>query len=259
MKIINRLFTTLLVTTLLIGCKEQNEITEVLAYPPIEIGNSWEYTATQQLKNISYSNDSLIGRFDSIITNDITIRVEDTITNDGVKFFQISIKQGSLTSYQYIVVDDSGLKGYNLGAGLDIDQFFPNNSYDFFCHNPFDKNAYGQSQKSLIKKSSAIPTELPLILKYPLIIGESWSVDELSKTEKTVSEFSQISVGSNTFDCFKIDYKFYNNTNASTIDYISSCGLVKRTRLIKNVNLGYNCYGDYYENINIENYNLMKK
>jgi len=259
MKIIYRLFTTLLVTTLLIGCKEQNEITEVLSYPPIDIGNSWEYTATQQLKNISYSNDSLIGRFDSIITNAITIRVEDTITNDGVKFFQISIKHGFSTGYQYVAVDKSGLKGYNILAGLDIDQFFQNYLYDFFCHNPFDKKAFGQSQKSLIRKSSFSQTELPLILKYPLTVGDSWRVDEVTKTEKTVSEFSQISVGSNTFNCFKIDYKFYNNTSASTIDYISSYGLVKRTKLIKNVNLGYNCYGDYYENINIENYNLMKK
>ncbi len=221
---------------------------------PLQTGKKWEYKRT--FTHFNFRPDSLqnIRKNDSTITSTVAIRVVGkAMLRDSV---QTILLRETLTDSTMMVVDDSYYA--NLDDGL----------YFYAYHGPgyvipksainrkiFFKGRYFNSIREITSFiTKAIPEnhgladsiiyEIPPLqsLKYPLAKGSQWTYRQPGKPwhiDKKVQSFEKVTVDAGGFVCYKIQWLYDMDHNGHWdedivfYDYVSQCGLVKRSILFK--------------------------
>lgn len=235
---------------LLTACKEEVPEPENFKFP-FKVGNQWTYKRIQELKNV-IAMDGESSPHDTTIVTEVHILLNDyTEENTGLKCIQLASTVGNQTHYSYYLPPGEVLFCImDATAGLDDSALFPQDLDKFFCNIVF-------LPKNLLKSASVLGENKNAVLKYPLEVGSKWNCDPLKNIKKEVTGLEKIMFYSKSYDCYKIDYTCLKDSTATTIDYISSIGLLKREAFIKQIEIDEKAYGDYYETWELMNYHLQ--
>ena len=259
MKTISIIF-VLLVFALLLHCsKEDNPVSpEIHTFSfPLAVGNKWVYESKFYLSNVRIIDPNYTVM--DTIKRDIMVEVVkyDTIPGCNKAYFLKYIEDDNYIGHRLLINEENGLHllGYFGGLGISLPKTNLSNYHSSLFFNPI----YQPLCISLLD-SFQILNPPQLILKYPLKIGDQWSLDE--NMDKKIIETTEIKLQAGNFECYKIkwidkginDYEFY--------DFLSSKGLVKRIYISKNQALTGEtssdalAYADFVNEITLKSYIL---
>lgn len=229
-------------------CKKEEDNTEIGYRFPFNTGLQWTYNRIQNVHNVTPNHDSITDIHDTIIIKEINIEIFKNDSTEGSILRAQHIGPNSTTGYyNYYKETCTGLyRDYEFSGGLQVMNLFPCRNDYYFCGGLFHKD------------QTISLTFDETILKYPLEIGKEWIVSPSGELRKRVTGKEIVQFNGANYDCFKIEYFFESDANATTTDYISEIGLLKRIRFIPNISIDGKGKGDYLETFELIAIQLIK-
>ena len=244
---------------------------------PFTNGSSWNYT-----HNITVSNirpDSIRHYFTQYPVNGagtVSIKYDTTINSVITKCFLESYTENGSTKNNrvYFMNNDSALieYAYRLNAGTEFLPVKKNESRINFTLG--GKTFRSLGEQSIFfnfgvgddTQADTLILNIPprISLKYPVKTGTEWIVafvfnnDTLSKK---YMGFVNVAVGNNLISCTKVQRYFSYLNEATSIDYVSKYGVVKKEFTMLNESVGNEFgligYIDWSETYRLSSYNII--
>ncbi|HBH48910.1 MAG TPA: hypothetical protein DDX98_09730 [Bacteroidales bacterium] len=224
-----------------IACETENNSSNGIRYP-LDYGNFWKYVRKQHISDIipAYGNIT-----DTVIIDTIHVGVYENIqpaTAPGAIIVTHYLSDSSRGFIDFYSHTNKGLFCDHSGStrGLNTMFLFPYRyetymKMDIFTGIFKSTHEYNFDEKTLI---------------YPLEIGTRWETNASGEVIKEVIAQENININGISADAFKIEYTYKADSEASTIEYVSKIGMLKRERIIPNIEIKdpYQSIGPYMAN-----------
>ncbi|MDA3886088.1 MAG: hypothetical protein PF638_10900 [Candidatus Delongbacteria bacterium] len=228
----------------LLSCDKDDDPSNDMDFQfPLKVGNSWkyDYIVVFDYDSIAESNGYTDRTYYYPETLDIisyekifqdSIPVYNFYSTDGE-----GIQQGFSNFFYNISGDSLICYGY-YNAGTGVSPKISKNNYIFAgkrFQNPKDIVRWinqGFLNHTLVKEDSILYDPFT-VYKYPFHLGKEWVLrqSEPWRMTKKVSDLEKLETQAGEFDCWKVEYVYYDSLFDGYIyyDHISEIGMVKRT------------------------------
>jgi hypothetical protein len=221
---------------------------------PLAIGNQWHYDRTLTTFNIRPYSNITIDSTTLSISIDVEITGTESLENINKAFVLLEKTEEEFRTYystSYYANSDSGLFLYAYKGGGTVLPKLPQNYSIRFKDIYFEQlsQIVPYFNDTILPKAqlsdSIIYERFPVkVLQYPLSIGSQWlfgDIEIVTIYKKAISK-EIVEVPAGKFDCYKIQYLYepnedYKWTNITSYDYVNQNGLIKRSVLIKDVEI----------------------
>ena len=249
------LFYILFILLAIISCDNPLKSDDYDSFYPLAIGNQWHYDRSLKTFNIRSDSNAAIDSMTLFISVDIEITGTESLENINKAFVFLQKTEEDFRTYystSYYANSDSGLFLYAYkGDGMVLPKPHQNYSIRF-------KDIYFEQLSQIapyfndnilpktVLSDSIIYEKPPVkVISYPLSIACLWLFRniEITTIYKKVISKETVEVPAGKFDCYKIQYLYDSNgngewgNNITFYDYVNQNGLIKRSVLIKDVEL----------------------
>lgn len=237
-KIIVVLITSL--SFLLLNCSDDDPTnsTDIKKYPA-NLGNEWEYTTTFTL--IFYDSSGNIYGDDTLFIGNTIANViddNDTLTNNNnlVLFSSYDVDTPQNINYIWYINDDAGLTAVAYSGPGSSQPILPKSitaAKNIFIENLLKNSLMPVIHfniNSSLEDSIQYYDPLRKVLKYPLMVGRTWTESTSPFTiKRTITNKKAIETQAGNFTCYIIKTEIEEFPNVSYEDFISlDAGLVLR-------------------------------
>ncbi len=216
---------------LVLACETENT-TENTGYRfPLDYGNFWKYV---RIQNITDINPAFSER-----------NITDTVYIDTILV--------SAYEYNHPVSGAPAIKvtHFNADSSRGVFDFYSHTSEGLFCDHggttpdlntmllfPYKyENYMNVSILTGFPKSAKNFDFVEKTLIYPLEVGTRWETNASGEVIKEVVAQENITINGISSNAYKIEYTYTEDSKATTTEYVSEIGLLKRERIIPNIEI----------------------
>ncbi|MCK5125371.1 MAG: hypothetical protein KAR42_03865 [candidate division Zixibacteria bacterium] len=250
------LLIVVLSTISILGCGKTTDPKTNFQYP-LQVGNNWEFSLTNELYNIRGDQQAAQDVINSMQSGRAVIKIIGKDVVDST--IETYVMQSSITQGDVVFVDSGKTYVNNTAEGLII--YYANNRIGFTLHKPKQTGYLLQYNNQLYSSFEELTASVPrgfatgiasacrpgpqplvdyddyLTLAYPLHVGKTWIATfstSIGHLRKTIDRFEDITVPAGDFSCYVIDNTWWQqdsgviSLNVNRVDHISAQGLIKR-------------------------------